>query len=414
MTQQQALKIMLSGTNVFLTGQPGSGKTYLLNEYIKLAKRHKRKVAVTATTGIAATHLNGITVHSWAGIGIKDKLNSEEMLRLSSNKKLINRYKYADVLVIDEVSMLDPNRLGLINKLAKQIRRSDKPIGGIQLILVGDLFQLPPVEQIKGPYLFCSDIWRELDLKICYLTEQHRQQLGDELHTILEAVRANRVGEVELNVLKPKVNSSRSSNRNILRLYSHNYDADQVNTMRLDTLKTRQRVYKMFSAGSSGAIKTLKDNILSPEILKLKVGCEVIFTANNYATGYVNGDRGRVVDFVSDLPVIRLKRDSYIVAGLYNWRTEIDGQILAEVWQLPLRLAWAITIHKSQGMSLDEAEIDLSRVFSPGMGYVALSRLRNIDGLHLLGLNRMALYVDSNILKADKLLRAESDKLVLR
>jgi ATP-dependent exoDNAse (exonuclease V) alpha subunit len=414
MTQQQALRIMLKGANVFLTGQPGSGKTYLLNEYIKLAKQRKRRVAVTATTGIAATYLNGVTVHSWAGIGIKDQLNSEEMLRLSSNKRLVNRYKYTDVLVIDEVSMLDPRRLGLIDKLAKQIRYSDKPIGGIQLILVGDLFQLPPVKQTKVPYIFNSNIWRELDLKICYLTEQHRQQQGDELHTILEAVRANRVGTVELDVLKSKVNSSSSGKRNVLRLYSHNYDADQVNNMRLRNLKTRQKVYKMFAAGSSQAVKTLKGSILSPEILELKIGCEVIFTANNYAAGYVNGDRGKVVDFMSNLPVIRLKRDSYIAAGLYNWRTEIDGQILAEVWQLPLRLAWAITIHKSQGMSLDEAEIDLSRVFSPGMGYVALSRLRNIDGLYLLGLNKMALYVDSNILHADKLLRAESDKLVLR
>jgi len=414
MTQQQALKILLSGHNVFLTGQPGSGKTYLLNEYVNLAKKLKRKVAVTATTGIAATHLNGITVHSWSGIGIKDRLNSEDILRLSSNKKLIDRYKYADVLVIDEVSMLDPNRLSLINILAKHIRKNEKPMGGLQLILVGDLFQLPPVSQVRSPYLFDSEIWRDLNLKICYLTEQHRQQLGDELHTILEAVRANRVGEVELNVLKSKVNSSPTSKRNILKLYSHNFDADQINIEHLDALKTKQKVYKMFTAGSREAIKTLKNNVLSPEILKLKIGCEVIFTANNYTLGYVNGDRGRVVDFRSALPVIRLKRDSYIVVGLYNWRIEIDGQILGEVWQLPLQLAWAITIHKSQGMSLDEAEIDLSRVFSPGMGYVALSRLRNIDGLHLLGLNKMALYVDSNVLKADKLLRAESDKLMLR
>ncbi len=414
MTQQQALKVLLSGHNVFLTGQPGSGKTYLLNEYINLAKKLKRKVAVTATTGIAATHLNGITVHSWAGIGIKDRLSSEDILRLSNNKKLIDRYKYVDVLVIDEVSMLDPNRLGLINILAKQIRKNEKPMGGLQLILVGDLFQLPPVSRIKNPGLFDSGIWRNLNLKICYLTEQHRQQLGDELHTILEAVRANRVGEVELGVLKSKVNPSHPSKKNILKLYSHNFDADQVNIERLDALKTRQKVYKMFAAGSTEAIRTLKNNVLSPEILKLKIGCEVIFTANNYVSGYVNGDRGRVVDFSSSLPVIRLKRNSYIVVGLYNWRVEMNGQILGEVWQLPLQLAWAITIHKSQGMTLDEAEIDLSRVFSPGMGYVALSRLRNIDGLYLLGLNKMALYVDSNVLKADKLLRAESDKLMLR
>ncbi len=414
MTQNQALKIMLSGDNIFLTGPPGSGKTYLLNEYIARARKKKLKIAVTATTGIAATHLNGLTFHSWAGIGIKNELSEKEIRALISRADLTNRYKFTDVLVIDEVSMLDSKRLDLLNQLAKIFRASSQPMGGMQLILVGDLFQLPPVTNDQQSYIFKSKAWKELDLSICYLSEQHRQKTGDELNHILRSIRNNTTNRSELRVLESKINVVSLNKRNITRLYAHNFDADRLNDQKLAELKSSEKIYKMRTKGSKEACLILKKAILSPEILRLKVGCEVIFTANNYKAGYVNGDRGKVVDFISGWPVIRMSRKAYMRVGLHSWRTEVAGQLIAQAWQLPLKLAWAITIHKSQGMSLDHAEIDLRRAFKPGMGYVALSRLRSIDGLYLIGLNKMALYVDNNVLKIDKILRAESDKLMLR
>ncbi len=405
---------MLSGNNVFLTGAPGSGKTHLLNDYIRLAKSRRLKVAVTATTGIAATHLDGITIHSWAGIGISSSLTDKAKIKMTKNLKLVNRYRSTDVLVIDEVSMLDGARLDLINEVAKLLTGKNQPMGGIQVILVGDLFQLPPVSKNASQYIFESSTWSELNLKICYLTEQHRQQLGDELNLILQSIRSGKVRESEMNVLSSKISSSKVANSNVLKLYSHNFDVDAVNDAKLAKLSGRVRRYKLSIKGSSTNTKKLKDSILSPETLSLKKGCQVIFTANNYKAGYFNGDRGRVVDFKAGYPVVRLHRRLYMVVMEHNWRSEADGMVLAEASQIPLRLAWAITIHKSQGMSLDDAEIDLSRAFSPGMGYVALSRLRNIDGLYLLGLNKMSLHVDSKVCEFDRRLREQSDKLVLR
>ncbi|HEY1645685.1 MAG TPA: PIF1 family DEAD/DEAH box helicase [Candidatus Saccharimonadales bacterium] len=412
MTQDKALKIMLSGSNIFLTGSPGSGKTYLLNEYISRARKRGLKVAVTATTGIAATHLDGITIHSWAGIGLSEHLTDKDKLKIFKNQKLVNRYKFTDVLVIDEVSMLSGSRLDLVNELSRMIRKSNEVMGGIQLILVGDLFQLPPVNARPDQYVFNSQTWQSANLKICYLSEQHRQQLGDELNSILQIIRANKISEVELAVLSSKLNSSSNISSNVLRLYSHNFDADELNEKNINRLKSREKVYRMRTKGSKNEVTKLKNSILSPETLKLKVGCQVIFTANNYKEGYVNGDRGRVVDLKGGLPIVRMNRAAYLKVKPHHYRAEVGEDTLAEAWQLPLKLAWAITIHKSQGMSLDEAEIDLARAFSPGMGYVALSRLKTIDGLHLLGLNKMALYVDHNVAKIDRILRAESDKLM--
>lgn len=401
---------MLLGSNVFLTGPPGSGKTYLLNKFVNKAKAKNLRVAITATTGIAATHLDGTTIHSWSGLGINETLSSSEQSRLLKNSKLTDRYHFTDVLVIDEVSMMNASRLEMISELAKTIRGSSQSMGGLQIILVGDLFQLPPVKSDKD-YIFRSKIWQELDLKICYLNEQHRQQTGDELNGILQAIRGNRVGPAELAVLNSKLKSSQRDHPNTVKLYSHNFDADKVNEEQLNKLKTKLKVYEMRTSGRRQEVEVLKQAILSPETLKLKAGCQVIFTANNYGEGYVNGDRGIVVDFKAGLPVVRMARSAYLTVGKYSWKSEIDRQTVAEARQLPLKLAWAITIHKSQGMSLDKAEIDLSRAFSPGMGYVALSRLRTIDGLNLIGLNSMAFYVDANIVKIDRVLRAESDKL---
>lgn len=413
MTQKQALETMLLGHNIFLTGPPGSGKTYLLKEFLKLAQQKQLKVAVTATTGIAATHLDGVTIHSWAGLGLADRLNDKSKIKLLKNFNLVERYNSTDILVIDEISMLDAKRLDILNELAKSFRASSKVMGGLQTILVGDLFQLPPVGKVEKSYVFQSNTWEELKLCICYLTEQHRQQPGDELNSILSAIRHNRLGEVEMSILKSKLLVNQPIKSNILRLYSHNIDVDKLNNQRLKLINHREHIFKMSIKGDRSMATNLKKTILSPPTLKLKKGCEVIFTANDYRLGYVNGDRGRVVGFKSGYPIIRMYRGAYTLVNQHTWRSLVNGQS-AEVYQLPLKLAWAMTIHKSQGMSLDEAVIDLSRAFSAGMGYVALSRLRNIDGLYLLGLNKMSLYVDNKVLKFDKTLRLASDKLVIR
>lgn len=400
---------MLEGQSVFLTGAPGAGKTYVLNEFIRRAKRQGKDVAVTASTGIAATHIGGSTIHSWSGLGIREFLTSKDRQALSANAKLVKRYNACEILVIDEVSMLHGKRLDMVNDVCKLLRKNPEPFGGLQVILVGDLFQLPPVSRDTSVMDFAhlSDAWQELDPKICYLAEQHRQT-GDGLLALLEAMRRGEIDEYHEELLQERMGKKPSALNQVTRLYAHNVDIDTVNNRHLAALSDETREYEMYSKGPAAKVDQLKRSVLAPELLELKTGAEVMFVANNASTGFVNGTRGKVVDFKDDQPVIELATGRRITVQEHSWKLEEDGKVRAEVVQLPLRLAWAITIHKSQGMSLDAAEIDLSKSFTPGMGYVALSRVRSLDGLYLAGINRMALQMHPQIFDFDVTLRKAS------
>jgi ATP-dependent exoDNAse (exonuclease V) alpha subunit len=403
---------MLEGHSVFLTGAPGAGKTYVLNEFVRRATRAGKNVAVTASTGIAATHIGGTTIHSWSGLGIKDFLTDYDLERLSGTDRLMKRYNAADVLVIDEVSMLHGTRLNMVNQVAKRLRKSDKPFGGLQVILVGDLFQLPPISRGSSDvdFVHLSEAWEELQPKICYLTEQHRQ-IGDSLLDLLEAMRRGEVNELHEAGLQERLREKRPGDQVVTRLYSHNMDVDSINQKHLAALTNESKKYTMQTSGAAAKIEQLQKSVLAPEQLELKTGAEVMFVANDFAKGFVNGSRGRVVDFVDGLPLVELANGREIKVEPHSWTLEEDGRKRAEVAQLPLRLAWAITIHKSQGMSLDAAEIDLSRSFTPGMGYVALSRVRSMGGVYLTGINQMALAMHPLIFEFDADLREASEAL---
>jgi ATP-dependent exoDNAse (exonuclease V) alpha subunit len=413
MRQAQALKIMFEGHSVFLTGAPGAGKTFVLNEFVRRSTRAGKNVAVTASTGIAATHIGGTTIHSWSGLGIKDFLTDWDREKLQKTDKLVKRYNAADVLVIDEVSMLHGARLNMVNEVAKLLRKSDKPFGGLQVILVGDLFQLPPITRGSDNVDFAhlSEAWAELDPKVCYLTEQHRVGAGDELLDLLEAMRRGEVNELHESALQERLQEKRPGDLVVTRLYSHNMDVDSINQRHLQDILQDSKVYEMQTSGQKPKVETLVKSVLAPETLELKIGAEVMFVANNFAAGYVNGTRGRVVDFVDNLPLVLLPNGRELKVERHSWKLEEDGRTRAEVAQLPLRLAWAITIHKSQGMSLDAAEIDLSRSFTPGMGYVALSRVRSMGGVYLSGINQMALSLHPLIFEFDAELREASEAL---
>lgn len=412
MRQAQALKLMLEGHSVFLTGAPGAGKTYVLNEFVRRSTRAGKNVAVTASTGIAATHIGGTTIHSWSGLGIKDFLTDWDRDKLQKTDKLVKRYNAADVLVVDEVSMLHGQRLNMVNEVAKLLRKSDKPFGGLQVVLVGDLFQLPPITRGSDNVDFAhlSEAWAELDPKVCYLTEQHRQ-VGDELLDLLEAMRRGEVNELHESALQERLKEKRPGDLVVTRLYSHNMDVDSINQRHLQDILQDSKLYQMQTSGQKPKIETLVKSVLAPETLELKIGAEVMFVANNFSAGYVNGTRGRVVDFVDNMPLVLLPSGRELKVERHSWKLEEDGRTRAEVAQLPLRLAWAITIHKSQGMSLDAAEIDLSRSFTPGMGYVALSRVRSMGGVYLAGINRMALTMHPAIFEFDVSLREASQAL---
>lgn len=418
MRQRQALAVMLgksgTGESVFLTGPPGAGKTYVLNEFIRRAQRQHKTVAVTASTGIAATHIGGTTIHSWSGLGVRESLSEWDRERLLTTDRLIKRYNATDILVIDEVSMLHGRRLDMVNEACKILRKNDAPFGGLQVILVGDLFQLPPINRGSElvDFAHTSDAWQELNPKICYLTEQHRQEQSDGLLDLLNAMRRGDVNELHEMMLTERLGVKPEKAATVTRLYSHNADVESINQKHLSAIDSETKMFIMQSKGTAAKIEQLTKSVLAPERLELKKGAEVMFVANNYAQGFANGSRGHIVGFRDNLPVVELSTsERQIKVEPHTWTLEEDGRKRAEVSQLPLRLAWAITIHKSQGMSLDAAEIDLSRSFTPGMGYVALSRVRSLDGVFLGGINQMALAMHPQIFAFDSQLREASDEI---
>lgn len=395
---------------MFLTGPPGAGKTHTLNQFIRQARAKGKTVAVTASTGIAATHIGGTTIHSWSGLGIREIISEHEAVKLQANAKLIKRYNGTDILVIDEVSMLHGHRLDLVNQVAKMLRKSDKPFGGMQVILVGDLFQLPPITRGTDvvDFVHHSLAWQELSPTICYLTEQHRVSGNDELLDLLGAMRRGDVNEFHEQALRERL-EARAGDQIVTKLYSHNADVDSINNQHLRALGGDGKRFLMGATGSKVKQEALRNSVLAPEALILKKGAEVMFVANNFPLGYVNGTRGTVVDFVDNRPLVLTKEGRELKVEPFSWKLEEDGKVRAELTQLPLRLAWAITIHKSQGMSLDAAEIDLSRSFTPGMGYVALSRVRGMDGVFLKGVNNLALAMHPDIHEFDGALRGASE-----
>lgn len=411
MIQSTALEILKSGENVFLTGPAGSGKTFVLNKFAEYLKKNKIRAAITASTGIAATHLGGLTIHSWAGIGIKESLSRYEIEDLLSNEKVAGRILAARVLIIDEISMLPPHVLEMVNHVCQAVRQSIAPFGGLQFVACGDFFQLPPVTRDNGPkkFAFESEAWLKARMKICYLEEQHRQE-DDDFLKILNEIRNDKVSAWARERLASRLQKKIEGFDKPTKLYTHNLDVDRINKQELGKIIAKPKTYDMTTKGAKNLVENLKRGCLAPEELVLKIGAIVMFVRNKFSGSealYVNGTMGTVIGFSgANMPIIQT-RHGRVEAERASWTIEDGGEKKAEINQLPLKLAWAITVHKSQGLSLDCAEIDLSGCFEPGMGYVALSRVRTLDGLKLLGLNELSLKVSERILKFDKEIRGK-------
>ena len=437
-----------------MTGAAGSGKTFVVNQYIKYLKDHYLPVGITASTGIAATHMGGVTIHSWSGIGVSDKLSDFEIEGIAEKKYIKKKIEAARVLIIDEVSMLHHFRLDMVHRVLQKIKKSDEPFGGLQVVLCGDFFQLPPIARYGEPqsrFIYESKSWKEGMFTVCYLGDNYRQ-VNDPSLNILNDIRAGEVSEQSYELLmsrssklkvlsqksevashKPQVLGSKSENATddeagdnsnetaeetiSTKLYTHNIDVDSINNAELTKMDGYETTYEMTSRGKKPLVETLKKSCLAPEVLKLKKGARVMCVKNNFDEGYVNGTLGVVLSCGYGVdPIIQTSSTpdhpsgQRITVSRATWAIEDDGKTLAELTQYPLRLAWAITVHKSQGMSLDSVEVDLSKSFEPGMGYVALSRVRTLKGLTILGINENALRVNPLVLEYDRHLKEMSGK----
>lgn len=441
MRQSEALAILEAGANVFLTGAPGAGKTYVLNAFIAQARKSGASVAVTASTGIAATHINGQTIHSWSGVGVATALNDALLKRIKTRRK--RRIQAVDILVIDEVSMMHAWLFDMVDRVCREVRRDPRPFGGLQVVLSGDLFQLPPVSVSgrdhdliapspeflasrerylragKNPEGFVTEslVWDELAPTVCYLSEQHRQDDG-QLLTVLTDIREGAVSQEDHDVLLTRLGRMPAPDQVAVHLFPVNRQADGLNDLRLAQIADEAHDFHAEQAGPAHLVDRLKRNMLAPEHLTLKTGAAVMALRNDPDRQFVNGSIGTVRGFAPESkggwPIVEFENGSIVTMKQASWDMMDGEEVLASVRQVPLRCAWAITIHKSQGMTLERAVMDLKRTFAPGMGYVALSRVESLEGLYLAGVNERMFLVSPDAVRLDGMLRAGSASAVER
>ncbi|PHT76864.1 hypothetical protein T459_20386 [Capsicum annuum] len=426
--QKQILEAISKGSSIFITGSAGTGKTYLLQHIIsKLSKIHgKSRVFVTASTGVAACSLNGQTLHSFAGIGLGDASNVDLLSKVTLDKKAYRRWNKARALVIDEISMISGEVFDNLEFIARSIRSeelgcAEKIWGGIQLVVSGDFFQLPPVISNKGQqkeFAFQADCWNasfdmQIELKTIF------RQSDAQLIKLLQGIRKGKYDSEDLKVLD-QCCSNVEPDSSAVQLYPRIEDVNRVNAERLDYLDEVLFHYQALDSGKDPWKKQLKNGI-APELLKLCVGSRVLLTKNiDVISGLVNGatETHKLYDReISDicgngnlLPVVRFDSGQELMIGLERWYVMEGDQAVAMRKQIPLILAWALSIHKCQGMTLNNLHTDLYRVFGFGMVYVALSRVKSLDGLHLVNFNPSKIKANPKVLKFYERLSGEKDE----
>ncbi|HEY0010539.1 MAG TPA: helix-turn-helix domain-containing protein, partial [Candidatus Paceibacterota bacterium] len=383
-----------------------------VNAFVAWLREHGIEPAITASTGIAATHIHGMTVHAWSGIGIRDSLSPAELDQIASKEHVVRRIQRTQVLIIDEISMLSSNVLTMVDQVCREVRRRPEAFGGMQVVLVGDFFQLPPISRSgQASFAFEAPVWQDLHPVICYLTEQHRQD-DPKFLSVLASIRTQEAGHLVVSTILSRETEADEELEDIPRLFTHNVDVDRLNQDRLARLEGKAVTYGMVGTGAPALVEALKRGCLSPEKLTLKEGAVVMGTKNVLALGLANGTLGVVTGFErgTNYPMIDTRDGRSLIIPPAEWAVEEGGRERAKVTQVPLRLAWAITIHKSQGMSMDAAVVDLARAFEYGQGYVALSRVRRLSGLYVLGWSENALLVHPSVARIDDSFRTLSNE----
>ncbi len=375
---------MKTDKNIFLTGQAGTGKTTTINRYIEWAERNDINVALTASTGISAINIGGTTIHSFLGSKLANSIEEYNKLNVNKSnwKKIKENINKIDSLVIDEVSMLNAKYIDMIDYILKKATNISEPFGGKKVIFVGDFLQLPPISKNKE-FAFDSKAWREAKIKILNLTKIHRQE-DAEFVNILGKIRLGNIDELIINYLD-RINYKKIENDDSVKLFAKNVNVDEFNKNELNKIKGRPKIYEAKITGKdSNYKKNIVKNVLANKILELKVGSRIMSLKNDYNHNFVNGSLGKIIQLNPKSVRVRFDNGFETTFGYEKWETfDLDGKVTASFEQIPLKLAYAITIHKSQGMTIDKLTIDCLGIFEEGQFYVAISRAKNKEGLKL-------------------------------
>lgn len=393
--QKIAFEVLQSGENVFVTGGAGSGKSFLIRHFMR--ELNPKEFPTLASTGAAAVLLGGRTFHSFFGLGIMEGGKHATLDRVINDKRVMRRLKEVEGIVIDEISMIPAAAFEVAEELARHARESSLPWGGLRIIVVGDFAQLPPVTR-SGPrdWSFLSPTWEKSGFQIVELT--HNQRTWDVgFLDVLADVRKGSVTERVREFLESRVREHDEMDEG-LRLFPRRDQSEIFNQKKLAQInETEVRIPSIY-LGEEKFVEALKKNSPLPGELVIKIGCKVMFVQNDPQKRWVNGTRGTVVEIEADKITVEKGSWRHVTVEKSQFALQnADGNVVASVINFPLALAYATTIHKSQGATLDEIWVDLSRLWEPGQAYVALSRLRNGEGLKLLGWNTKSFITDPQV-----------------
>lgn len=382
--QQRVLELFSKGYSLFLTGKGGCGKSFVLKGIIENVRKNlgPGSIAVTAPTGKSALNIDGQTIHSWAGVGLGQESRYQLCDKILANEECLARWNKCQVIVIDEVSQLDLNLFEKLEFIARRVKNTDSPFGGLQLILSGDFYQLPPVsEGEKLEYCFQSLMWSKcIDFSI-KLTQDIRQYESQFLLLLNEIRQGGCLSQFAIDMLNSLTRPIEwKKGETTLKLLPHKEDVQEENNKLLALLPGETHVFNAIDGGKSK--KQIDSKCPAPKTLLLKVGAPVMLIKNYPHSGLVNGSLGTIIGFVYNYPQVCFENGQTIIVREYTW--SVNDGCYSTRRQLPLVLAWAMTIHKCQGQTLSKAEISMSNLFVPGQAYVALSRVKTLKGLRVL------------------------------
>ena len=402
--QRAAYEAILAGSSIFLTGSGGTGKSFLISTlYNDVPNKTGKKVSLTALTGCASLllHPKAKTIYSWAGIGLGRDPVPLLVANARKSRKAAYNWKSTDILVIDEVSMMTPDLFEKLDQVGRKMRKNEHtPFGGLQIVLVGDFFQLPPITHDGEPlsFVFESPLWKDMRLQTYELTESVRQK-DDVFRAVLEEARRGQLSKKSVRILAKRMDQDYSAEAiQPTMLFTRRAQVDLINISHLKKLTTERQCFKASTTLESATMDE-KDPLVQRSIEKLDndaaysaelilaIGAQVMLITNLAPEkGLVNGSRGVVVDFdkKNDIvtPIVMFKNGRKLPITPTTW--EVPDMPGIKRQQIPLRLAYAITIHKSQGATLDCALIDVgSRTFEVGQAYVALSRVKDLESLYI-------------------------------